>query len=212
MELVNLPDDMTFEEKDLLREYKKNGCPGLVKITAEKVQEWFNLYMGGKTYTEISKITKTKKDLILYISQKSNWHSKRIDKYSDIAENILEKTKSTALDSADTVSTMILAWNRYYNKRLNKYLKTNDDSIMEDLDVKKLAEYRKTIDSLEKFVSGFKGKDKVPSPPTERSSVNININTPSEIVEGENCLDISKSKNNSDIIKTLLTIRDREKK
>ena len=208
MDIVNLPEDMTFEEKKLLREYKKDGCPGLVRINADKVSEWFNLYMGGKSYSEIAQISHQKKDIILYVAEKSQWHERRMASYQDTADNLLEKTKTSILKSADTVATMVLALNRYYNKKLNKYLATNDDGIIEGLNTRHMTEYRKTIESLEKLIASSTGYKKIPRPPEDdRPSVNININSPAEIVEQSEGIDITQIKTGGDMLKTLLKIK-----
>lgn len=212
MDIIHLPDDMTIEEKELLRDYKKNGCPGLVRITIEKATEWFNLYMGGKTYTEISKISHNKKDMILYIAEKSKWHDKRMSKYADISESIFDKTHNSLLESANTLTAMVAAYNRYYTTKLNKYLSTNDESIMESLDTKRLSEYRKTVESLDKLIlqhrnsSGNKVPESVSSP-----SVNININGPAEVIEKEDSIDISQIKTGGDMLQTLLKLKKDKK-
>jgi hypothetical protein len=208
MDIVKLPDDMNIEEKQLLREYKQNGCPGLIKINADKVAEWFNLYMGGKTYAEIAKISQQKKDMILYVAEKSRWHERRMEKYQDISESIFEKTRNSILESANTVTTMVSAMNRYYTNKLNKYLATNDNDIIEGLDTKRLSQYHKTIESLERLILSSKGPQDIPKPSSEnRPSVNININGPTEVVEYEESIDITKIKSSGDMLKTLLRLK-----
>ena len=68
-------DEFSAEESASLAEYIESGCPGLTKITDDKVFKWFELYMAGKTFYEISQSSNDRLDLILYIAHKSKWQA-----------------------------------------------------------------------------------------------------------------------------------------
>jgi hypothetical protein len=166
-----LPDDMTPEEQKSLQEYISNGCPGLVKIDDAKVFSWLNLYMNGKSYAEIAHITKDKKDLVLYIAHRSKWFLKRVDYYGDISTGIATKMRNTKIQSADTVLNIISALGQFYNDKANKYLATNDSSIIEEMDTKNLASYYKALEVLEKLISPSGNSE------SDKPTVNINLGT-----------------------------------
>lgn len=146
-------EDKTPQEKESLDRYKKNGCPGLTSLEETDVFKWFELYMSGKTYTEIAQITKSKKDLVMYVSSKGKWLEKRIEYYRDISEHIVKKTSQAKIDSINTLSAMVSALSKYYGKKFNEYLANNDDSIIEEMDTKMLAQYYKSTESLEKIMT-----------------------------------------------------------
>jgi len=152
MELIKYPDDMTVDDKELLSEYMRNNCPNLINIKESDVVQWFQLYMAGKTYTEIAKITNRKKELILYMANKLEWHNKRLKHYSEMSDNLWSKLTKTKIQSADTLTTMLNCLNKYYGEKFNKYLATNDKTIIEALDTKNLSQYYKAVDSLEKLL------------------------------------------------------------
>lgn len=208
MEVINLPEDMTPEEKEALREFKKNGCPGLLNLNADKIYEGFKLYLSGKTYNEIANIANIKKPLLLYISEKGKWNDKKMQKYQDIAENIAGKVRNTRLNSVNTLSTAIMAVNQYFEKKFNKYLSTNDDSIIDKLDTKLMAQLNKYVESLEKLIASANSDD------INRASsgVNININQPSEIQTSEpsDSIDTENIKNTSEMLKTLLSLKNKK--
>lgn len=207
MDLVNLPDDMTKEEKEAIAEYRSNGCPGLVKIDADKVTQWFDLYMSGKTYGEISEISHFHKNIILYVAHRGRWHDKRMNKYNDLSASLYNKTCSSKIEGANTVATFMSAMNRYYINKLNKYLATNDDTIIENLDTNLLGKYHKTIEMLEKLIATG-NTSSIPLPPNESPSVNININGPTEIVDGSNTIDINQKPSSGEILKALLALKN----
>lgn len=191
MDLIKFPDDITADEKAALSNYKKNGCPGITKLTEVDVFKWFQLYMSGKTYTEIAKITNKKKDLILYIANQSKWHEKRLQHYNDITQHLLDKIQQTQLNSVNTVTDIINSLSKYYGDQFNKYLSTNDKSIIKNIDIKLLAQYYKSMETLDKLVLGGIGSSSPPS--SSNPAVNVNIEGDATIKQGDgDTLDITK--------------------
>jgi len=113
--------------------------------------------MSGKTYTEIAKITNTKKDVILYVSDKGSWHDKRMQYYSDLSDNMLQKCNDSKIETLNTVTTMVSALNKYFGGKFDKFLKTKDESIIEELDTKLLAQYYKATEAVDKIIGGSVG-------------------------------------------------------
>ena len=153
MEIALLPEDLTPEEKTTLSNYIDNGCPGLVKIDDTKVFQWFELYMNGKGYSEISHITKDKKDLIMYVAHKARWNEKRMEYYNDMSGSLTNKLRNVKIQSADTVANAITALGKYYNDTFNKFLATNDRTVIENMDTKVLAQYYKSLEVLDKIIA-----------------------------------------------------------
>lgn len=167
--LAKFPEDMSIMEKESLRDYIDNGCPGLIETTEGDVFKWFRLYMSGKSYSEIAQLTKRSKDLILYISHKSSWNSKRMEHYNSLISQLRTKTTQAQLDSTNTVISMIAALNKYYGGKFDDYLSKNDPSIIEQIDTKLLSQYHKSLESLDKMITPSKSKDKKEPP------ININL-------------------------------------
>ena len=190
MELEKLPEDMTSEEKQLLVQYKSNGCPNLGKISEVDVFKWFKLYMSGKTYAEISVITNRSKELILYMAHKAEWHKKRFSYYVDITANIDQKIRKTKMESANTVTSIISALNKYYGDRFNKYLATDDVKQIEDLDTRLLGQYYKSIETLEKIIG-----DSLDSKGKQNPTVNVNIGGNATIKKiDDNTIEVNEEK------------------
>jgi hypothetical protein len=192
-------DDLNAEETASLANYIENGCPGLTKIEDAQVFKWFELYMAGKTYSEIAVITKSKKDLIVYISYKSKWLEKRTEYFTSIAENMTTKITNIRTESINTVATIVSSMNKYFGKKFDSYLSTNDDTVIENIDSKLLEKYYKSLEILEKVVNPT-AKD-----PSKPSSVNININSAASVNQSsDSSLDVSMDETPSDLMKRLV--------
>ena len=199
-------EDMSEEEKTSLQDFVKNGCPGLLKTTESNIFSWFELYMAGKTYSEISTLTHSKRDLILYMSNKSGWYEKRMTYYEDLVYNMTKKMSQVKLDSMNTVSTAITALGRYYGDKFNKYLSSKDSKIIEDIDTKMLSQYYKSMEALEKIM-GNAGKKPGESTPL----VNVNMNGGTIERTGENSVEIT-DESASSILEALVKYKKSQNK
>lgn len=192
-------DDLNEEEKLSLQDYIQNGCPGLTKIDDTQVFKWFELYMAGKTYSEIAVITKAKKDLIVYVAYKSKWLEKRTDYFSAITQSMTTKITNIRTESINTVATIVSSLNKYFGKKFDSYLATNDDSIIENIDSKVLEKYYKSLEILEKVINPT-SKDSSP----KTSPVNINISSGASVNQSsDSSLDISMKDEPSDLLRRL---------
>jgi hypothetical protein len=155
--------------------------------------------MAGKSYSEIAAITKEKKDLIVYIAHRGKWHEKHMQYYADIANNLTNKLKKVRLESANTVATAITALGKYYGDQFNKYLLTNDGSIISNMDTKTLAQYYKSIEVLDKMMSPSSGGEGSSNP-----SVNINVGSNAKIEQKDDkTVEITTDEAAGDLIKAL---------
>ena len=182
MDLTTIEHDFTEEESESLQDYIKNGKPGISRAVESDIFKWFELYMSGKTYQEIAKITNSKRDLILYISAKSKWTEKRLAYYSDLSQNIAEKLKQAKVDSLNTVTSIVAALGKYYGDKFNNYIATKDNDIIEDMDTKMLGQYYKSMEILDKIVGGAVRGDKSSN---DNPNVNINIGAGAKISQTE---------------------------
>ena len=196
MDLEKISHDLTEAEVSAVQDYTKNGCPGLVKIGETDIFSWFELYMVGKSYSEIAKQTKSKKDMVMYIAVKSNWHTKRLEYYTDLANNLLNKYQQAKSNSANTVANMVSALNKYYGDRFDQFLATNDRSIIDGIDTKMLAQYYKAIEMLDKLMGAAADK-------TDKPIVNVNVGSNAKVTQiDENNMDIEIDESNiGDILK-----------
>lgn len=155
--------DMTPEEIASLKDYENKGMPGLHKISDTDVFQAFSLYMSGKSYREIADLCHMKRDLVLWLSQKNNWHQHKVEYYTELTGNMIAKTQQVKLEGAHTIAAMIAALNKYYADKFNLFLKTGDTNIIDNLDSKWLNHYYRALGAVDELI-GLKPKDKDQSP------------------------------------------------
>lgn len=151
--LTDLPQDMTKEEKEVVQDFIDNGCPGLIRVQDGDIFKFFQLYMSGKTYAEIATITKSPKDLIMFLAYRSHWMEHRFKHYENISLNILDKVKQVKLDSANNLVTIVKALGQYCEMKYNGFLSTRNQDVIEKIDSKIVTQYFKAIELLDKILS-----------------------------------------------------------
>ena len=210
--MTEFVEDMTTEEKKALVDYRANGLPGLGKYDESDIAQWFNLYMGGKTYAEISQIVSTKKDIVLYVADHGKWHNKKMTQYSELSVHIADKIRQTKLKSADTVANLIAGTGHYINEEVTKFQKTNDVEILKGIDSKVLTSYFKSLETLDKII-GSNSKGGVPNINVNLTSGGDNSNKGSEtttVEEKEEGVEITTKNENGDVL-TLLARYKKDK-
>lgn len=208
MDLTKIENDFSSEEVDKVNEFVKNGCHGLENLVKQehKINSMFSLYMSGKNYTEISQITKVKKNLVLYMSAKMRWYDKRMEYLNEIQTKMTKKLKDTRVESLNFISDLISMHHKYYGDEIDKYLATGDKTIVENMDLKALSQYFKSIEILEKIMNPAnvnKGN----------GGVNVNVNTTgdSKIQQVDNNTIEITSGNAGNLLKALAELKDKEK-
>lgn len=209
MDLSKIDNDFTDEEVDKINTYVANGCIGLESLVTDepKINGMFGLYMSGKTYTEISKITKVKKNMVLYMAAKMRWYEKRMEYLDDIHKAISTKLKDTRVESLNFIANLISVHHKYYGEEMDKYLKTGDRTIIENLDLKQLGQYFKSIEILEKILNPTNVNK------SGGSNATVNVNAPDGATVrqvDEQTLEITPG-NTGDILKALAKHKDKNK-
>lgn len=210
MDLSKIDNDFTNEEVERINTFVDNGCIGLETLVKDehKVNGLFGLYMSGKTYVEISKISRVKKDLVLYMSAKMKWYEKRMEYLNDIQKNMLKKLTDTRVESLNFIANLISVHHKYYGEEMNEYLRTGDRTIIENLDLKQLSQYFKSIELLEKILNPTNVKTGGGS----NMNVNVNASDGATLTQiNENTLEI-KPGNTGSILEALAKHKEEKKK
>lgn len=206
--LKPFPEDMSEVEVEELQTFLDSGCPGLSKISESDIFQWFQLYMFGKTYTEISIATRKQKQHVLFMSYKQDWFEKKMRHVEDLLNNIEDKVKKIKLESLNTVSTIVASLGQYYGDKFTKYMVSKDESIIENLDTKLLSQYYKSIETVDKVI----GNSVSSSSPESGPLVNLNFNSSDAEVKqiDANTLEITDSQAGN-LLKLLAKAKKSEK-
>jgi len=203
LDISSLPQDMTKEEKELVLEFIANGCPGLLRVQQSDMFNLFELYMAGKTYSEIATTYKMNKTLIMYLAFRSKWMDLRFKHYEDISLNILNKIKQTKLDIANDLTVAINATGKYLRGEYDRYLKTNDKSIIEGLDQAIVTGHRNNIKTLKEVLTAEENSDPNKKPQQPLVNIHMGIGAKATVEQtGEKTLEIT-DQTSGDLLKAL---------
>ena len=97
--------DITPKELQKVAEFKEAGMPGLATVAQNEVTltKVLDLYLNGKTYSEISKIVGIKKDIVLYLAHKFNWYETKMNQLAILDANIKDRILQANLVNKDFV-------------------------------------------------------------------------------------------------------------
>ena len=151
---VEAPDwsDMSPEEYSALLKFKEEGAPGASRIPDQMVFKWHNLYLIGKSYAEIASQTKSDIVQILYISDRHKWPVKKDEYFRSIADTLQSRIMNTRMEGLNFLTDVMNMYHKTMGTKIKKYLETNDEKILESVDIKSLDKYFKTIEVVDKLV------------------------------------------------------------
>jgi len=202
MDIVEVSEDMSLEERESLKKYQDSGNLGLNKITEEDISQFLELYMAGNTYSEIAKTTGKNKSIILHLSSRDGWLLKRKKHFNEISLSISNKIINSKLDSANSLMLMQTALSKYIGAKAIDYIKTGDAAHIEGMDSKTLQNFFKTIESLDKLLNNNKGES-VSSP---RVDINVTGSNP-KIEDSEDGVKITTENEKGDILSILASYK-----
>lgn len=208
MDLSKIDNDFSEDEVETINKFVSNGSIGLETLAKDeaKITGMYSLYMSGKTYIEISKISKVKKPLVLYMSAKMKWYEQRMEYLTEIQKSMTKKITDTRVQSMNFITDLINFNHKYYGEKIEQYMATGDRAVVDNIDMKALTQYFKSIEVLEKILN--------PANVTPRGSgsgATININAAGADVQMDgDTVDITPG-NQGDILKALSKLKDAQK-
>jgi hypothetical protein len=203
MDLTNIDHDFTDDEIYKIKTYTQNGMIGLESVVSDetKLHNMFSLYMAGRGYGHIASAVGVKKDIVLYLAAKLRWYEKRIEHINNIQRNVANKIAETKIKSVDFITDLINFHHKYYGESIDKFMLTGDKTIVEDIDMKFLTQYFKSIEVLEKLVN----------PANVKQSTNITIKGDSDVKIDKDSIEISSSTSTGKMLEMLAEIKNKQK-
>lgn len=123
-----------------------------------------------------------------------------------LQKNLTKKVATAKLESANTVMSIMSALGKYHKKRADKYIMTSDDTIIEDMDVKALAAYYKSIDVLDNIMKI--GNERSSSP-----VVNVNVGSGASVSQNaDGTLEVNSDQGVGDLLKSLADFKKSQEK
>jgi hypothetical protein len=210
-ELIEAPPetDLTAHQLERVEKYKEAGLPGINSVSEHQTYKMFDMYLSGKTYTQISRITGVNKDIVLYLSHKMDWAILKNEYLMDMQRDLDKRLNETKIVSQAMLADMIHFYKAKIGKKIDRFLSTGDESAADSINPKDIDKYLKTVEMLHKFTEerGSKGG--------KSPAVGLNVGDGVTIKKvGENEVEITpKQKVVSDMLKQFANLRrDEENK
>jgi hypothetical protein len=138
--------DITSKEMQQVEKYKEAGLPGITSISDVGVAKAIDMYMGGKTYHEISKILGIKKDIILYLGHKFNWYGTKMEHLEILDANLKERILQANLVNQDFMLQIQEFFKQKIGSKMSRYFATGDDEISKSVDRKDIEMFFKAVE------------------------------------------------------------------
>ena len=151
--------DITTTEMAKVTEFIEKGLPGIAEVPDHKLHRMLDLYLSGSTYTQIANILELKKVVVLYFAYKSNWFELKQEFLLEIEEKIKNRVIDAKLKNKEFMLLLVQAWQKKVSKTLHRYLSTNVDTHMEELNLKEIAQLMKAIEIVNDMDNAGKTSD-----------------------------------------------------
>jgi len=197
--------DLTAEQQMVLTKFQEAGLPGIGRVSEASIFQWFNLYLAGKSYDEISDLTKSELAPILFMATKFGWLERKMGHYNGIAAKLDDRVKAVKLESAEFVLDIITMLHRSLGTKVTEYLQTGNREILKEVNLGVLDKYFKSIDALSKLMDKPLATPQLPVP---QAPITINMGDGTiekkedgsiEITAKSSLKDIAKKKKKLDI-------------
>lgn len=151
--------DLTPRDIEIIQAYVDEGMPDIGKIGPSDIARMMELYLSGRTYRQIAMTMQKKKTVILFLGNKFNWFELRQEYLNDLESTVRAKVIESKLVSQDFLLQMTHMWQKKIGNKMNKYFQTGDESAVEDIDLKEIDKYLKTIEILHKLDQAPRGQN-----------------------------------------------------
>ena len=163
--------DMTPQEIEKLNAFVEEGLPGISKVTPEVIEKMAGLYLSGKTYGQVSNIVRQPKAAVMFIARRDNWFSVRQDYLQELDERMKTRVAEAKLMSQDFMLDLMQTFQKKISKKMQRYMATENEDIANEINLKDIATYIKTLEALNKSMGDYRSNDGANQP----SPVGINL-------------------------------------
>lgn len=204
-----LSNDFSQKDLEVIQAYKEAGLPQIGIVDEKKMASMLEMYLSGKTYRQISTTMQIKKDIVLYMSFKFNWFEMRQDYLTDMESSMRGRVLEAKIVNQDFLLQLQAMWQKKIGTNIAKYLATDNVEFANQIDLKEVDKYLKTVELLQKL--GAEGKAPADN---NRPLIGVNAGEGVTIVRtGENSMEITpKSKAIGDALKMFADSRREDEK
>jgi hypothetical protein len=160
--------DFTFKDLELIDKFKENGMIGLHTLKDTDCERCMALYLDGKTYRQISNVTKINKSVVLFLANKFKWFELRKEYLDELQATLKDKVMESKLQDQEFLMHLSLAYRKKIGKNVNEYLRTDNSDFADRIDARDIASYMKILELIHKLSVENIGN------PSDKSLVGLN--------------------------------------
>lgn len=150
--------DLTESDQALVQQFIADGLPGLASLDDVMIARVTNAYLEGKTYSYLAQTIRVPKALVLFLSDRFNWYTRRREYQDELALHIQNRIVESKIKSKDFLLQLTQFWEKKLGKNLGKYVETDDEKYADAVNLKEVDKYLKAVETLHKL--NEEGKDR----------------------------------------------------
>lgn len=147
------PTDLSPEDVKRIEAYALAGSPGFSLEDEILMRKMIEMYLSGKTYSQIARITRKQKDLVMYASHRLGWYELKIQYLQELENNIKGRVVLAKIQSQDFLLQLTQMWQQKIGRRMDRYLETGNEDEANAISLKEIDKYLKTVEALQKLSS-----------------------------------------------------------
>lgn len=146
--------DFSLDQLQKLQAYQEAGLPGVSAVDAGQVARMMEMYLDGKTYSQIARTHSLKIEVVLYYADKTNWCQHKHDRMIELSNNLQERLLDTKLASQNFINDLMAFWHKRIGKKITTYLVSGNESDGDKVKITDIDKYLKTAEILAKIADG----------------------------------------------------------
>ncbi len=156
--------DFTDKDMEKINAFNEAGLPGVGSITDSQFVKMMQLYMDGKTYTQISSIMRLKKDLVLFHAYKWKWFEAKKEILLETEQSLRNRIVDAHITGQDFILQLKQTLEKKINHNIFKYLETEDENYINKINLKEIDRYLKLLETLKEYTTEPRKQNSPTSP------------------------------------------------
>lgn len=198
--------DISDESMRKVQRFIDAGLPGIAIVNEEKIAKMMELYLSGKTYDQISNITRVDRVMVMYLSYKLNWCETRKEYMIELSDHMKRRIIEAKLMMQDHLLQLAQMYQKKHGHKITRYLETNNEQFTDQISLKEIDRYLKIADLIQKSIAE--------APKEKGPLIGLNLSEGATVTrKGDNEIEITpKQKAIGDVLKHYADLRREEEK
>lgn len=145
--------DISKEDLLKIERFIEVGAPGFDLTDTTTVSRMMDLYLGGKTYSQIARVTRSQKELVMLYSHRLKWYTLKMEYLQELELHLKGRIVNAKVASQDFLLQLSQMYQKKIGAKMDKYLATNNEQEADKINLKEIDKYLKIVEALQKISS-----------------------------------------------------------